>query len=60
VDGTSEAMSIIKSGGTPFRATVVQDSRIMAETAVGMLVKALNRESIMTEVILQPNIYPPA
>ena len=60
VDGTSEAMAIIKSGGTPFRATVVQDSRIMAETAVGMLVKALNKEPIAAEVILPSYVYPSA
>jgi ABC-type sugar transport system substrate-binding protein len=59
VDGTSEAMAIIKSGGTPFRATVVQDSRIMAEAAVGMLVKALDGEAIATELILQSYVYPP-
>lgn len=60
VDGTSEAMAIIKSGGTPFRATVVQDSRIMAEAAVGMLVKALGGEAIETELILQSYVYPSA
>lgn len=60
VDGTSEAIAIIKSGGTPFRATVVQDSRIMAESAVGLLVKALGGEAIATELILQSHIYPSA
>jgi ribose transport system substrate-binding protein len=60
VDGTSEATAIIKSGGTPFRATVVQDSRIMAEAAVGMLVKALDGEAIATELILQSYVYPSA
>ena len=59
-DGTSEAMAIIKSGGTPFRATVVQDSRIMAEAAVGALVKALSGEPVTTELILQSHVYPSA
>jgi ribose transport system substrate-binding protein len=60
VDGTSEAMAIIKSGGTPFRATVVQDSRLMAEAAVGILVKALNGEVISGELMLQSYVYPSA
>jgi ribose transport system substrate-binding protein len=60
VDGTSETVAMIKSGGTPLRATVVQDSQMMAETAVGMLVKALHSEPIPTEVLLQPHAYPAA
>lgn len=59
VDGTSEAKAIIQSGGTPLRATVVQDSRVMAETAVGMLMAALKGEPVTKEVILQSHIYPP-
>jgi ABC-type sugar transport system substrate-binding protein len=60
VDGTDEAMAIIKSGGTPFRATVMQDSRIMAEAAVGILTRILGGEAVATELILQSHVYPPA
>ncbi|GAA4731630.1 hypothetical protein Prum_069320 [Phytohabitans rumicis] len=59
VDGTDEAMSVIRSGGTQFRATVVQDSRRIAETATAVLLRALEGERPQPRIIVPVSIYPP-
>lgn len=58
VDGTREAKAVIKSAGTAFRATVVQDTRKMAEVAVNLLIKAMNGESVPVETLIPLDIYP--
>jgi ribose transport system substrate-binding protein len=57
VDGIQEAKALIDSRRTPLRATVVQDSCRMAETAADLLDKAIRGKSIKTYNYLNPCIY---
>jgi ABC-type sugar transport system substrate-binding protein len=58
VDGTDEAIATIKSGVTPFKATIVQDARRTAETAVDLLMRLRADERVPTETRIPPTIYP--
>ncbi|MGH3913584.1 MAG: sugar ABC transporter substrate-binding protein [Pseudonocardiaceae bacterium] len=57
VDGIPEAKALIDSRKTPLRATVVQDSRLVAETAADLLDKAIRGKRIKTYNYLKPHIY---
>lgn len=58
VDGTDEALAVIRSGATPFRATVVQDSRRVADTAVRQLLRLRAGERVETETFVPTTLYP--
>jgi ribose transport system substrate-binding protein len=58
VDGTREAIATIDSGGTRFRSTVVQESRRVAETAIGTLFKLQAHEPAVVETLIPTTIYP--
>ena len=58
VDGTREAIATIDSGGTRFRSTIVQDSRRVAETAIGALFKLQAHEPVDIETLIPTTIYP--
>ena len=58
VDGTDEALAVIRSGGTPFRATVIQDSRWVADVAVRQLLKLRAGERVEVETFVPTTIYP--
>jgi ABC-type sugar transport system substrate-binding protein len=59
VDGTIEAIEAIRIGRLPFRATVVQDVRQLAEMSVDLLVRKVSGEEIDREVVLAPTMHPP-
>lgn len=58
VDGTDEALAVIRSGGTPFQATVIQDSRRVADIAVRQLLKLRAGEAVKVETFVPTTIYP--
>jgi ribose transport system substrate-binding protein len=58
VDGTDEALALIQSGGTPFQATLLQDSQRVAEVAVDLLLKKLAHEAVDVETLLATELYP--
>jgi ribose transport system substrate-binding protein len=58
VDGTDEAVAAIKSGATPFKATIVQDTRRVAETAVDVLLRLRAGQNAPTETRIPTTIYP--
>jgi ribose transport system substrate-binding protein len=58
VDGTDEALAVIRSESTPFRATVVQDSRRVAELAVRQLLRLRAGEAVAAETFLPTTVYP--
>lgn len=58
VDGTDEATSVIRSGGTNFQGTVAQDSRRMAEVATAVLIRAIEGEKPHGMTVLPVNVYP--
>lgn len=58
VDGTDEALAAIRSGGTPLRATVIQDSRWVADVAVRQLLKLRAGERVEVETFVPTTIYP--
>ncbi|WP_442933550.1 hypothetical protein [Micromonospora sp. CPCC 206060] len=45
VDGTTEAIAAIRSPAGPFQATIVQDTRRIAETGVDLLLRMRNGET---------------
>jgi ribose transport system substrate-binding protein len=57
VDGTPEARALIDSQTTPLCATVVQDSREIAEVAVDRLVRMNRGDVVRTCTYLEPHIY---
>ncbi|MGH8919998.1 MAG: sugar ABC transporter substrate-binding protein, partial [Actinomycetes bacterium] len=57
VDGRPEAKALIDAQTTPLRATVVQDSRRMADTAADLLDKAIRGEHVEKYNYLKPRIY---
>lgn len=58
VDGTDEALAVIRSGGTPFRATIIQDSRRVTDVAVRQLLKLRAGERVEVETFVPTTIYP--
>lgn len=58
VDGTDEALAVIRSGATPFRATVIQDSQQVADVAVRQLLKLRAGEPVEVETYIPTTIYP--
>lgn len=57
VDGTPEARALIDSQTTPLCATVVQDSREIAEVAVDRLVRMNRGDAVRARTYLEPHIY---
>ena len=58
VDGTDEAISVIRSGGANLQATVVQDSRRIAEMATSILIRSVSGERPQPITTLPVNVYP--
>lgn len=58
VDGTREAVALIRSGRTPLRATVRQDAQRVAEVAVDNLLRMLAGERPPPETFLDPELIP--
>ena len=58
VDGTEEAVALIQSGGTAFKATIRQDARQEAEVAVGHLLRMLAGRRVQIETFLEPELLP--
>ena len=57
VDGIQEAKAPIDSQRTPLRATVVQDSCLMAEKAAELIDRAVCGQRIKVYNYLNPRIY---
>ncbi|GAA0984423.1 hypothetical protein GCM10009555_058140 [Acrocarpospora macrocephala] len=58
VDATREAVATIDSGGTAFRATVVQGSRQVAELAVSTLLKLRAGDRVEVATMVPTTIHP--
>ncbi|MET8831811.1 sugar ABC transporter substrate-binding protein [Streptomyces sp. NPDC004610] len=58
VDGTPDALATIKSGATPFRATIIQDPRRIADAAVDLLLRMRAGESVPTQTLVTSTVYP--
>ncbi len=58
VDGTPDALAAIKSG-TPFRATIVQDTERIADIAVDLLLRMGAGERVPAENSVPTTVYPP-
>jgi ribose transport system substrate-binding protein len=58
VDATREAVATIDSGGTAFRATVVQASRQVAEVAVNTMLKLSRGDRVEAVTMIPTTIYP--
>lgn len=52
VDGTPQAKALIETGPSPLRATIVQDSYKVAETAVDLLERILRNDRVPTRIFL--------
>lgn len=57
VDGTEEAVAAIDSG-SPFKATIVQDARRVAESAVDLFLKLRAGQDVPTETWIPTTVYP--
>ncbi|MGH3935820.1 MAG: substrate-binding domain-containing protein [Pseudonocardiaceae bacterium] len=57
VDGIQEARALIDSKKTPLRATVVQDSCLIAEKATELLDQAISGQRVKIYNYLDPRIY---
>ncbi|MFE5809263.1 sugar ABC transporter substrate-binding protein [Streptomyces sp. NPDC056491] len=58
VDGTPDALATIKSGATPFRATIVQDPRRIADAAVNILLRMRAGQRVPTQTLIAASVYP--
>jgi ribose transport system substrate-binding protein len=58
VDGAHKALTLIQSGESPFKATIVQDARRISEVAADLLLRQLAGEKIETEHLLHTETYP--
>ncbi|MEU7601940.1 sugar ABC transporter substrate-binding protein [Streptomyces sp. NPDC041003] len=58
VDGTPDARATIKSGATPFRATIVQDPRRIADAAVDLLLRMHAGQRVPTQTLIAASVYP--
>jgi ribose transport system substrate-binding protein len=56
VDGTPQARALIEAGPSPLRATVVQDSYKVAETAVDLLERMLQKGQMPTRTLLSSEL----
>lgn len=56
VDGTPQARALIEAGPGPLRATVVQDSYKVAETAVRLLERMIRKETVPARTALAAEI----
>ncbi|MGM1059885.1 sugar ABC transporter substrate-binding protein [Saccharothrix sp. Mg75] len=56
VDGIAEARTLVDRGTSPLRATVVQDSHRLAQSAVHALVKLHEGREQVTRTILHPEV----
>jgi ribose transport system substrate-binding protein len=57
VDGTQEAISLIDTGQSPLRATVVQNSYRVSEIAVDLLERMLRGERVRIRNLLTAEVY---
>ncbi|WP_436760498.1 sugar ABC transporter substrate-binding protein [Streptosporangium sp. V21-05] len=58
VDGIAEAVAAINVDTAPFRATIIQDPRHIAEVAVDALLKMRSGERVPTEILVPTTVYP--
>jgi ribose transport system substrate-binding protein len=58
VDGTAEAVATIRAGRTGFQATIVQDTRRVAEVAVDLLLRVRAGEPYPVETFVPTTVYP--
>ncbi|GHE48066.1 hypothetical protein GCM10017673_57280 [Streptosporangium violaceochromogenes] len=58
VDGIAEAIAVINVDATPFRATIQQDPRRIAEVAVDALLKMRSGERVPQEIFIPASVYP--
>jgi ribose transport system substrate-binding protein len=58
VDGIAEAIATIRLGTTPFRATIVQDTRRISDMAVDLLLRMRAGERVPTETRPAITVYP--
>jgi ribose transport system substrate-binding protein len=57
VDGVLEAQQLIRTGGSPLRATVVQDTDVLARNAVNLLVRMCDGDTVPKRALLPPEVY---
>ncbi|MGM1058953.1 sugar ABC transporter substrate-binding protein [Saccharothrix sp. Mg75] len=57
VDGAPEVLALIDSGTGPLRATVVQDSRRLAESAIHVLERMRRGRAVPKRTALRPEIH---
>ena len=57
VDGTPQARALIDAGPSALRATVSQDSCRLAEHAVDLLERMLNKDEVTTRTLLALEVY---
>lgn len=57
VDGIPETLNMIATGAGPLRATVVQDSHRLAESAVEVLQRMVDGRTTRKRTILKPRVY---
>lgn len=58
VDGIAEATAAIQAGTTAFQATIVQDTRRLAEVAVDILLRLRAGERVPSETFIPTTVYP--
>lgn len=57
IDGIQEVRDLIATAASPLRATVVQDSHRLAESAVEVLQRMLDGRKTLKRTILKPEVY---
>jgi ribose transport system substrate-binding protein len=57
IDGVLEARTLIDTGDSPLRATVVQDTHRLAVGAVDLLVKMHRGQAVPQRTILTAELY---
>jgi ribose transport system substrate-binding protein len=56
VDGTPQAQALIEAGPCPLRATVTQDSHLVAETGVDLLDRMIRKEQVPIRTLLTGDV----
>lgn len=57
IDGIPEAVALIDSGISPLRATVVQDSHLLAESAIHVLTRLRRGQTVAPRTVLRPELH---
>jgi ABC-type sugar transport system substrate-binding protein len=57
VDGIEEALAVIKSGTTPLKATIAQDTQHIADAAVNLLLRLRAGQQVPAETLIPTTIY---